>query len=1211
MLTKYQAFPLGNKNLMLKWLCRLAGFAMLAGLIGLFFTQYAWADRATPSRLSLSQPDKDWLAAHPVIRLGIDAGYMPYSFLDEQGQLQGAVSEFLAYLGPVLGVRFEIVSDLDWPQLMEAVRARRIDAVTTVVQLPERDALLEFTAIYLPTPLVIMTRNDTPQLRSLQDLAGLQLTLMEGYSSSKQIKERYPELQSRYVATPLDGLRDVVAGRADAYVGMLGVDTFLAARHGIANLKVNAAFDMEVNGQRFGVRKDWPRLAHILDQALRSMHVEEQTAIFNKWMPLHAQEIQRLSQPGLINRLFPWLLGAAWLTLFGYFATLLWNRQLKRKLAQRQNELISSTDRLRAAEALAHVGNWQYRVAGKAFQWSDETYRIFGFPPQSRPINYGWLLSRIHPDDREGYEAFTRRMLESRPGETIPDGHYRLVRPRGEVRCVKARVKIEYDASGRPHTLFGTLQDVSEQKERDDELKRLHAILHALVEGSTDAIFVKDKNGRYIVVNRALSTLVGRPMEGLFGVDDYALFPPESADRFRADDRRIMDVGVTQSYEEPIVTPGATYSYLTTKGPLVIDGEVRGVFGIARDITGRKLAEAALQESESRLRLFIEHAPAALAMFDREMRYLAVSTRWLSEYRLQKSDILGHSHYEAFPDTPERWKAIHQRGLAGEVVQSSEDRLERADGNVQWLRWEVRPWHESDNAVGGILVFSEDITERVVAGQALRESEARYRSLLEMAPFPVVLTRVRDGILMYGNHRAEIQYGISREQGIGQPAARFYENHAERERFLEPLRKTGKVDDLEVRMRTAAGRPFWALVSASIVEFDSEPAIFTAINDITVRKQMEAALREQGAFFRLIAENIGDMVAVLDLEGRRLYNSPSYQALFGDPEALKGTDSFAEIHPEDRDRVRKVFIETVRTGQGHRIDFRFVLANGEVRHIESQGGVIRGTNGGVERVVVVSRDVTERRQMEDEIRQFNIELEERVRQRTAELADANKELETFTYSVSHDLKAPLRGIDGYSRLLLEDYRAQLDQPGIELVNHVCNGVAQMSQLIEDLLTYSRVERRSLHGQTLQLAVVMARVLEALQADIEAQGMVIDVSLQDMAAHADPEGLSIVLRNLVDNALKFSRDSHPPRLSISGARGEKSITLKFADNGIGFDMQFHHRIFEIFQRLQRAEDYPGTGIGLAIVYKAMQRMGGRVWAESAPGEGATFYLELPL
>ncbi len=276
---------------------------------------------------------------------------------------------------------------------------------------------------------------------------------------------------------------------------------------------------------------------------------------------------------------------------------------------------------------------------------------------------------------------------------------------------------------------------------------------------------------------------------------------------------------------------------------------------------------------------------------------------------------------------------------------------------------------------------------------ALRQSEARYRSLLEMAPFPAALSRVRDGILLYGNHRAEIQFGLTREQGAGQPASRFYQDPAQRDRFLALLKKDGRVDDLEVRMQSADGRPFWALVSASIVDFDQEPAIFAAINDISARKRTEAALQAQEAFFRLIAENMGDLVAVLDLEGRRLYNSPSYRALFGDPGALKGSDSFAEIHPDDRDRVREVFQETVRTGLGQRADFRFVLPDGSVRDMESQGGVIRGPEGQVERVVVVSRDITERKRLEDEVRQLN-----------AELAAANKELETFAYTVSHDLK---------------------------------------------------------------------------------------------------------------------------------------------------------------------------------------------------------------
>ncbi len=368
---------------------------------------------------------------------------------------------------------------------------------------------------------------------------------------------------------------------------------------------------------------------------------------------------------------------------------------------------------------------------------------------------------------------------------------------------------------------------------------------------------------------------------------------------------------------------------------------------------------------------------------------------------------------------------------------------------------------------------------------ALRESEGRYRSLLEMAPFPVVLSSLRDGTLLYGNQRAEVQYGMRREQGIGQPADRFYQDPEQRDRFVEQLRKEGRVDDFEARMLTADGHHFWALVSASVVDFNNEPAIFSAINDITERKRMEG-----------------------------------------------------------------------------------------------------------------------------EVRQLNVELEERVCQRTAELATANKELETFTYSVSHDLKAPLRGIDGYSRLLLDQHHDQLDAEGRLFLNNVRQGVEKMGQLIEDLLTYSRMERRSLQDQRVDLARLVATVLDERKADIEATGVTVAVNLQGLSVQADAHGLAIVMRNLLDNALKFARGSRPPTLSIRGTAAEKSVILEISDNGIGFDMQFHDRIFDIFQRLQRAEDYPGTGIGLAIVFKAMQRMGGRVWATSSPGQGATFYLELP-
>ncbi|ADC61274.1 histidine kinase [Allochromatium vinosum] len=237
-------------------------------------------------------------------------------------------------------------------------------------------------------------------------------------------------------------------------------------------------------------------------------------------------------------------------------------------------------------------------------------------------------------------------------------------------------------------------------------------------------------------------------------------------------------------------------------------------------------------------------------------------------------------------------------------------------------------------------------------------------------------------------------------------------------------------------------------------------------------------------------------------------------------------------------------------------------------------------------------------------------LEARVAARTAELATINKELETFTYSVSHDLKAPLRGIDGYSRLLLEDHRDRLDEEGQLFLNNVRQGVAQMGQLIEDLLDYSRMERRELHGVQIDLEPMVERLIRELQDDIQASGARLEVDLGGLSVHADPDGLLLVLRNLLDNALKFHRPGEPPVISLRAQATETTVRLDIQDQGIGFDMRFHDRIFEIFQRLQRAEDFPGTGVGLAMVRKAMQRMGGRIHAESRPGHGTTFHLELP-
>jgi PAS domain S-box-containing protein len=535
-----------------------------------------------------------------------------------------------------------------------------------------------------------------------------------------------------------------------------------------------------------------------------------------------------------------------------------------------------------------------------------------------------------------------------------------------------------------------------------------------------------------------------------------------------------------------------SYRWILAQADLVRDDEGRParMVGTHVDVTERRLAEEGLRESERRMRLFVEHSPAAIAMFDCDMVYLIASRRWLSDYGIAGRDIVGRSHYEVFPDLPERWKQIHRRCLAGEVASSARDPFPRADGRLDWVRWEIRPWLRADGVIGGLIIFSEVITDRVEAELELEEKE----------------------------------------------------------RLLAESQRIAHL-----------GSWLW------------------------------------------------------ELEPERLSWTPEAFRIFGLEESAPAPTPeafFAAVHEADLPAVR-TWLDDGRAG--HEIGelvFRIVRPDGDVRHVGGRCRRESGAEGSTGRLVGVFQDVTERIRMEDDLRAWNVELEGRVTERTAELEARNRALETFTYSVSHDLKAPLRGLDGYSRLLLEDHAERLDEEGRRFLQTIRGAAQQMSRLIDDLLAYSRLERRAVQAGLVSLRPLVDALLAERGDEIRTRSVDVRVTVPDLVVHADADGLALALRNLIDNALKFARDSSPPQLTITALdRGDRAV-LGVGDNGIGFEMRFHDRIFDIFQRLHPGEEYPGTGIGLAIVHKAMERMGGRAWAESEPGRGATFFLEIP-
>jgi len=393
-------------------------------------------------------------------------------------------------------------------------------------------------------------------------------------------------------------------------------------------------------------------------------------------------------------------------------------------------------------------------------------------------------------------------------------------------------------------------------------------------------------------------------------------------------------------------------------------------------------------------------------------------------------------------------------------------------------------------------------------------------------------------------------------------------------------------------------------------------------------------LWESEEHFRSLIEKALDLVAILDENGVYRYASPSHEQASGyRPDELIGRQAFEFLHPDDLARLAPLYAEGIANRElVATVEYRFRHRNGSWRIVE---GVFRNLldDPAVAGVLINARDVTARRQAEEALRARNQELERRVAERTAEFEAVNKEMEAFSYSVSHDLRAPLRAINGFSKALMEDYAAQLDETGRHYLQRVRDNARHMGQLIDDLLSLSRVTRAELQRRRVDLTEMAQAIAAELQKAQPGRDVEFIIA-PGLVAEADPRLLRIALENLIGNAWKYTgkhprarielgmiaaqRESRPAEEQRGGGASEipsappapSAPAIFFVrDDGAGFDMTFVDRLFGAFQRFHGAEEFEGTGIGLATVQRIIRCHGGRIWAESAVEQGAVFYFTL--
>lgn len=412
-------------------------------------------------------------------------------------------------------------------------------------------------------------------------------------------------------------------------------------------------------------------------------------------------------------------------------------------------------------------------------------------------------------------------------------------------------------------------------------------------------------------------------------------------------------------------------------------------------------------------------------------------------------------------------------------------------------------------------------------------------------------------------------------------------------------------------------------------------AIF--FHDITERIKTSKALKSSEQRFVTFMNNTSALAWIKDENLNYIFLNKAYEAQFNITlEAIKGKDDFAIFDKETAEQLRKNDLLVLETNQLLETEEIVKDNKGHVFHYLINKFTIQAESGKTF-VGGMAINITQQIKANEKILKLNAALEERVAQRTIalrqnkdallnmvddlninqnkleiinkKLAEINTEMETFAYSVSHDLKAPLRGIDGYSKLLLDSHKKDLNPEAIEFIHKIRSGTKQMNELIEDLLAYSRMERRDFFKAEIPLKPFIQELLVPYLKITEEKQLTINLLIpDDIRIDVDKEGLKLVLRNLIDNAIKFTHHTQQPTIEIGASQTETHYKVYVKDNGVGFDMKYHDRIFKIFQRLHLQEEYEGTGIGLAMVAKAVQRMNGTVWAESILGEGASFFIE---